>query len=246
MVTSTGTFRFRDFELDVAAYELRRQGRPVKLERQPMELLILLVERRRQLVPRSEIIHRLWGKDVFVDVETGVNTAISKVRQALRDSIDTPAFVETVPGKGYRFIAAVDVVSQDALACPHGDAHTRARDRGSDGVMADVVEPVSLGDRPPRSRRRRRPARLDAARRRLVRGTRVARRAAVREPRERSRARISGQRPDRRDQRVARADRSRAPEREGPHAALQGQHEVGRRDRSRVVRGLSRGKFDSC
>ena len=111
MSTAAGIFRFREFELDLAAYELRRQGRPVRLERQPMDLLILLVERRRQLVSRSEIIDRLWGKDVFVDVETGVNTAISKVRQALRDSTDTPAFVETVAGKGYRFIAAVDVAS---------------------------------------------------------------------------------------------------------------------------------------
>ncbi len=74
-----------------------------------MDLLILLVESRGQLVFRSDIVERLWGKDVFVDVETGVNTAISKVRQALRDSPDAPAFVETVPGKGYRFIAAVQV-----------------------------------------------------------------------------------------------------------------------------------------
>src|SRR5260221_8540662 len=103
-----GTFGFGDFELDVASYELRRLGRPVKLERQPMDLLILLVERRRQLVSRAEIIDRLWGKDVFVDVETGVNTAISKIRQVLRDSTDNPVFVETVPGKGYRFVAAVE------------------------------------------------------------------------------------------------------------------------------------------
>src|SRR5580765_5826746 len=106
------TLRFGDFELDVAAYELRRKGRPVKLGRQPMDLLILLVERRRQLVPRSEIVDRLWGKDVFVDVETGVNTAIRKVRQALRDSSDAPTFLETVPGRGYRFIALVEPVSQ--------------------------------------------------------------------------------------------------------------------------------------
>ena len=79
-------FRFGDFELDVAAYELRRHGRPVKLGRQQMDLLLLLVESRRQLVSRTDIVDRLWGKDVFVDVETGVNTAISKVRQALRDS----------------------------------------------------------------------------------------------------------------------------------------------------------------
>jgi TolB-like protein/DNA-binding winged helix-turn-helix (wHTH) protein/Flp pilus assembly protein TadD len=104
------TFRFGDFELDVAAYELRRRGRPVKLGRQPMDLLILLVEGRRQLVSRSDIVDRLWGKDVFVDVDTGVNTAISKIRQALRDSPEAPAFVETVPGKGYRFIATVETV----------------------------------------------------------------------------------------------------------------------------------------
>src|SRR4051794_34292760 len=76
-----------------------------------MDLLIMLVERRGHLLTRSEIVDRLWGKDVFVDVETGINTAVSKVRQALRDSPDHPAFVETVPGRGYRFVAAVDVVS---------------------------------------------------------------------------------------------------------------------------------------
>ena len=86
-----------------------------------MDLLILLVERRRQLVTRSEIVDRLWGKDVFIDVETGINTVISKVRQALRDSADTPAFVETVAGKGYRFIAPVEVVSE-----PHGEAFAQS------------------------------------------------------------------------------------------------------------------------
>jgi len=105
------TFRFHGFELDIAAYELRRDGQPVRLERQPMDLLILLVERRRQLVSRTDIVARLWAKDVFVDVETGVNTAIRKIRQALGDSPEAPVFVETVPAKGYRFIAAVEVVT---------------------------------------------------------------------------------------------------------------------------------------
>jgi TolB-like protein/DNA-binding winged helix-turn-helix (wHTH) protein/Flp pilus assembly protein TadD len=104
------TYRFREFELDVAAYELRRRGRAVRLERRPMDLLILLVERRRQLVSRAEIVGRLWGDGVFVDVEMGINTAIRKVRQALGDSSDSPAFVETVQGRGYRFIADVDPV----------------------------------------------------------------------------------------------------------------------------------------
>jgi TolB-like protein/DNA-binding winged helix-turn-helix (wHTH) protein/Flp pilus assembly protein TadD len=108
---SSETFRFGDFELDVAAYELRRLGRPVKLGRQPMDLLILLVEKRRNLVARSEIVERLWAKDVFVDVDTGVNTTISKIRQVLRDSPEAPRFVETVPGKGYRFIADVETAA---------------------------------------------------------------------------------------------------------------------------------------
>ena len=74
-----------------------------------MDLLILLVQRPRQLVTRGEIAERLWGPDVFVDIETGVNTAISKVRQALRDTADRPEYVETVAGRGYRFIAPIDI-----------------------------------------------------------------------------------------------------------------------------------------
>ena len=72
-----------------------------------MDLLILLAERRGQLVSREDIVERLWGPDVFVDVETGVNTAIRKVRQALQDSPDSPLFIETISGRGYRFIAQV-------------------------------------------------------------------------------------------------------------------------------------------
>ena len=108
---------FGDFELDIAAYELRRTGRPVRLERQPMDLLIMLVERRGQLVARGDIVDRLWGKDVFVDVETGVHTAVRKIRQALRDSPELPVFIETVSGKGYRFIAPVEVKGE-ATASP--------------------------------------------------------------------------------------------------------------------------------
>ena len=108
---SHSTLRFGEFELDISAYELRRGGQPVHLERQPMDLLILLVERHRQLVWRADIAKRLWDPGVFVDVEMGVNTAIRKVRQALRDSQESPAFIETISGKGYRFIAPVDAAS---------------------------------------------------------------------------------------------------------------------------------------
>lgn len=101
-------YRFGEFELDVAAFALRRAGRTVRLERQPLELLIMLVERRHQLVPRADIVGKLWGADVFVDVDTGVNTAIRKVRQALGDSPEAAAYIVTVAGKGYRFAGAVE------------------------------------------------------------------------------------------------------------------------------------------
>jgi TolB-like protein/DNA-binding winged helix-turn-helix (wHTH) protein/Flp pilus assembly protein TadD len=121
---SRETFRFGDFVLDVAAYDLRRTGRRVRLERQPMDLLILLIGRRGQLVSRSQIVDALWGQDVFVDVENGVNTAIRKLRQALRDSPDAPTFIETVPGKGYRFISPVDVLPDVAPSPPLAAAPT--------------------------------------------------------------------------------------------------------------------------
>jgi TolB-like protein/DNA-binding winged helix-turn-helix (wHTH) protein len=103
-------YRFAEFQLDCAGFELRRQGRAQKserisLERIPMELLILLLERQGSVVTRQEIVDRLWGKDVFVDTEHGINTAIRKVRQALKDDPDSPRFVHTVSGKGYRFVA---------------------------------------------------------------------------------------------------------------------------------------------
>jgi TolB-like protein/DNA-binding winged helix-turn-helix (wHTH) protein/cytochrome c-type biogenesis protein CcmH/NrfG len=106
---SESQYRFAEFQLDCANFELRRQGRAQKserisLERIPMELLILLLERQGSVVTRQEIVDRLWGKDVFVDTEHGINTAIRKVRQALKDDPDNPRFVHTVSGKGYRFV----------------------------------------------------------------------------------------------------------------------------------------------
>lgn len=121
--SSREILRFGDFELDVAAYELRRQGVAVRLERQPMDMLLLLVQRRGELVSRADIIDRLWGKDVFVDVDTGVHTAARKIRQALGDSVGAPTYVETVPGRGYRFIAPVHVVPAVDLEAPTAVPH---------------------------------------------------------------------------------------------------------------------------
>jgi DNA-binding winged helix-turn-helix (wHTH) protein len=94
-------------ELDRNSYELRRAGRALKLERIPLDILFLLVERRGQLVTREDIIGKIWGKDVFVDTDSSINGAIRKIRQVLKDDPENPVFVQTVTGKGYRFIAAV-------------------------------------------------------------------------------------------------------------------------------------------
>jgi TolB-like protein/DNA-binding winged helix-turn-helix (wHTH) protein/Flp pilus assembly protein TadD len=99
-----------EVELDLARYELRRGGRVERLEKLPMELLILLAERRGSLVSRAEIVERLWGKDVFVDADAAINTAVRKVRRALGDDPDTPRFLETVVGKGYRFGGPIRVI----------------------------------------------------------------------------------------------------------------------------------------
>ena len=98
------THKFGDFELDPSGFELRRLDRPLKLERIPMELLILLLEKKGQVVSRQEIIERLWGKDVFIDTEHGINTAVRKIRTALREDVERPRFIQTVSGKGYRFV----------------------------------------------------------------------------------------------------------------------------------------------
>jgi TolB-like protein/DNA-binding winged helix-turn-helix (wHTH) protein/lipopolysaccharide biosynthesis regulator YciM len=117
-----------EVELDLARYELRRGGRVERLEKLPMELLTLLAERRGQLVPRAEILERLWGKDVFVDADAAINTAVRKVRRALGDDPDAPRFLETVVGKGYRFVGPITVIP-GARATPSAPASAVASKR---------------------------------------------------------------------------------------------------------------------
>jgi eukaryotic-like serine/threonine-protein kinase len=97
-----------DFQLDVRAYELRSAGVALKLKPIPMELLLLLIEHRGELVTREQIVERIWGKGVFLDTDNSINAAVSRIRQVLRDDAEQPRFVQTVTGKGYRFIAPVE------------------------------------------------------------------------------------------------------------------------------------------
>jgi DNA-binding winged helix-turn-helix (wHTH) protein len=99
------TIRFDDFQLDFARFQLSRGGKPVRLEGLPLQLLMFMVENRGQLVAREQIASALWSKDVFVDIDQGINTAIRKIRRALGDDADEPHYLQTVVGRGYRFVA---------------------------------------------------------------------------------------------------------------------------------------------
>jgi len=105
---SPHTIRFAPFEVDTRSGELRRQGSRVKLQEQPFQVLLLLLERAGEVVTREEFSKRLWPDNTFIDIERGLNKAINKLRDALRDDAENPRFVETLPQHGYRFIATVD------------------------------------------------------------------------------------------------------------------------------------------
>jgi DNA-binding winged helix-turn-helix (wHTH) protein len=123
-----------DFELDLRAYQLRRAGHVLKLEPTPMELLLFLVEHRGELVTRDQIVERIWGKDLFLDTDNSINGAIRKIRQVLKDDSEQPRFIETVSGKGYRFIA------------PVGEPETQVgQDRTHDFAQRPIPEHGSTG-----------------------------------------------------------------------------------------------------
>lgn len=114
------TVRFDDFHLDYGRFQLSRRGIPIRLEGLPLQLLMFLVEKRGQLVTREQISCELWSKDVFVDVEQGINTAIRKIRRALSDDAGEPQYLQTVVGRGYRFVAPT--AEEDAGSPPPAGA----------------------------------------------------------------------------------------------------------------------------
>src|SRR3989442_4856083 len=105
--------RFGTFELDVKAGELRKHGAKIRLADQPLQILLLLLERPDEVVSREELQRKLWPADTFVDFDVGLSSAVRKLRDALRDSADNPQFIETNPKRGYRFIAPVKPVGSD-------------------------------------------------------------------------------------------------------------------------------------
>jgi DNA-binding winged helix-turn-helix (wHTH) protein len=113
---SRGTLRFGVFEADLATGELRKNGAKVRLQEQPFQVLVALLERPGQMVSREDLRLRLWPADTFVDFDHSLNTAINKLRDALGDVAANPRFIETLARRGYRFIAPVQMESRETPA----------------------------------------------------------------------------------------------------------------------------------
>ena len=152
--------RFGIFEVDLQAGELRGQGVKVKLQQQPFQILAMLLERPGEVVTREEIQKRLWPADTFVDFERGLNRATNRLRESLGDDADSPRFIETLPRRGYRFIAQVDKLHESGRVAelmsrqgdtvptsrsPHPPGFNRARPRIGLAIAIVGIALVTLG-----------------------------------------------------------------------------------------------------
>jgi len=141
---------FGRFEADLRSGELRKDGRRVRLQAKPFQLLALLLEHPGEVVSREEICHRLWDAETFVDFDHSLGTAVNKIREALNDAADNPRYIETLPKRGYRFIGKINpdlpvvMAVQDAqeslelVPVPAAKAWTARKWRLGLGVVAAV------------------------------------------------------------------------------------------------------------
>jgi TolB-like protein/DNA-binding winged helix-turn-helix (wHTH) protein len=138
--------RFGQFEFDAASGELSCEGRRVRLQRQPSRLLELLLERPGDVIAREEIRQALWGEDTHVDFERSLNFCVAKLRAALRDNAAEPRFIETLPTRGYRFIAPVTVSGSGAMngAAPPSEAPGARPSARRSSRRASIVAAVSV------------------------------------------------------------------------------------------------------
>jgi len=133
-------FRFGVFELDARSGELRKHGVKIRLPDQSFQILQVLLDRPGEVVTREELQQRLWTSDTFVDFDVGLNSAIRKLRDALDDSAENPRFVETLPRRGYRFVASVTLAKPDQLPEPVAGSTVMAGARvGSTWIAGALV-----------------------------------------------------------------------------------------------------------
>ena len=107
-------YKFDEFEADLRAAELRKNGNRLKLQLQPFQVLVALLERPKEVVTREELRQRLWPQDTFVDFDHGLNTAMVKLRDVLGDSASKPKFIETIAKRGYRFLGTAEIIADQA------------------------------------------------------------------------------------------------------------------------------------
>jgi cholera toxin transcriptional activator len=140
-VPSTGDeklLRFSVFELDLAAGELRKNGKRIRLQEQPFQVLVTLLENAGHVVTRDAFRQKIWPADTFVDFDHSLNTAVNKIRESLGDSASSPRFVETLARRGYRFIAPVDHMVPTLAAAPQPSTSTTTR---AGPVQASAMRP---------------------------------------------------------------------------------------------------------
>ena len=138
------------YELDLRPRRLRRGSHVLKLERIPLEILVLLVEHKDEIVTRDEIVSRVWGKGVFLDTDNSIRGAVRKLRQALKDDADNPRFIRTVTGQGYRFIALVEIPPEPAstpFRAPSGQNEPQTQTASNGGApTGPVADTASVPD----------------------------------------------------------------------------------------------------
>lgn len=141
----SSTFRFGAFEFDATAGELRKRGVPIKVHPQPLRVLQLLIDRHGQVVTREEIQRALWSDDTFVDFDRGINFCINQIRAALLDDAEHPRYIETLPRRGYRFIARLDPKGNGGASQPQTAMNTTPGDLSQCEQDADSARQASGG-----------------------------------------------------------------------------------------------------
>lgn len=137
-------FRFGPFEADAETGELRKNGRKLRLQEKPFQVLVALLEQSGNLVSRKALHQRLWREDTFVDFENGLNTAISKLREVLSDSAKDQRYIETLGGRGYRFVSPVEQLGASA-ELQHRDLDIQRKLIEPDIVIVEIGGKIAFG-----------------------------------------------------------------------------------------------------